>query len=297
MSKPKPFILVSTVDGVMIVNRLDYATYSCGPAQYGNYGVGYDILTGADDDALRDITLMKELLSLRKRTRRGDGREIVALDIGANIGTHTVAFANHMYGWGRVVAAEAQERIFYTLAGNITLNNCLNAQALWAAFSDKVSTMKMPKPNYLEPANFGALSLEKQRDNIFGQHISFEEKNMVEIQTKTIDSLNLESVDLIKIDVEGMELKVLEGGIKTICAQKPFLFIEHIHVDRQKLAYFLEENRYIYKESGMNTIAIHKDDKMAKKINLLVEQKEPLWKKIQRKSWWNKALKKCKLSK
>ena len=94
-----------------------------------------------------------------------------------------------------------------------------------------------------------------------------------------------------------MELKVLEGGIKTICAQKPFLFIEHIHVDRQKLAYFLEENRYIYKESGMNTIAIHKDDKMAKKINLLVEQKEPLWKKIQRKSWWNKALKKCKLLK
>ena len=32
-----------------------------------------------------------------------------------------------MFGWGTVIAIEAQERVYYALCGNITINNCLNA--------------------------------------------------------------------------------------------------------------------------------------------------------------------------
>jgi FkbM family methyltransferase len=51
----------------------------------------------------------------------------VAIDCGANIGTHTIEWAKKMTGWGAVIGIEAQERIFYALAGNIAINNCFNA--------------------------------------------------------------------------------------------------------------------------------------------------------------------------
>lgn len=43
---------------------------------------------------------------------------------------------------------------------------------------------------------------------------------------RTLDSYNLHSVDLIKIDVEGHELAVLEGAAQTIQSHHPVLFIE-----------------------------------------------------------------------
>jgi FkbM family methyltransferase len=61
---------------------------------------------------------------------------VVALDCGANIGVHSVEWARLMKDWGSVIAVEAQERVFYALAGNLTLQNCFNARAIWAAVSD-----------------------------------------------------------------------------------------------------------------------------------------------------------------
>lgn len=257
MATKKPFVLVSTEYGTMIVNRLDYRALAGG----GYCGVGYGLLNNEVDIADDDILLMKHLLDFKRKVL-GDG--VVMLDAGANIGVYALACAQHMRSWGRVVAVEAQERIYYALAGNMTINNCFNAQAIWAALSNKVSTMKMPVPNYLEPASFGSLELEFTGHNEFiGQTIDYSEDNMVEVQTKTIDSLNLGRVDFIKMDVEGMELKALEGGRETIRAYKPFMFIEHIKVDQQAFACFLEEYDYIGKEFGMNTLAFHKDDKIA----------------------------------
>ena len=65
--------------------------------------------------------------STLRRRFHGDG--VVAIDCGANIGVHTVEWAIAMTGWGSVVAIEAQERIYYALAGNIAINNCFNAIA------------------------------------------------------------------------------------------------------------------------------------------------------------------------
>ena len=56
------------------------------------------------------------------------GRESATFYRGANIGVHTVEWARHMYGWGNVIAIEAQERLYYSLCGNISLNNCLNVR-------------------------------------------------------------------------------------------------------------------------------------------------------------------------
>ena len=48
--------------------------------------------------------------------------------------------------------------------------------------------------------------------------------------TITIDSFAVK-VDLIKLDVEGMELRALEGGRQTIARDKPVLFLETVKSD------------------------------------------------------------------
>ena len=53
------------------------------------------------------------------------------------------------------------------------------------------------------------------------------------VTMRKIDSLNIENIGLIKIDVEGFEMDVLRGAEKTIRIQKPTLIIENeiVHTD------------------------------------------------------------------
>ena len=145
------FILASTEHGTMIVNRLDFATGASGAI----YGVGINLLTNAVYEP-HEGALALRLLDLRRK-HFGDGVHV--LDIGANIGVFTLTWARHMAGWGNVLAIEAQERIFYALAGNIAVNNCFNARCLYAAATSACGTMRVPVPNYRVPGSFGSLEL------------------------------------------------------------------------------------------------------------------------------------------
>src|SRR5271155_1769463 len=158
------FVVASTEHGTMIVNRFDEHRL---PDNTG-FGVGYQLFETACYDP-GDVTTLLTLLDLRRRYH-GDG--VVAVDCGANIGVHTVEWARHMTGWGVVVAIEAQERIYYALAGNLAINNCFNARALHAAVASAPGSMKIPNPNYLAPASFGSLELKKRDEPEFiGQDI------------------------------------------------------------------------------------------------------------------------------
>ncbi len=148
------FITAATDHGTMIVNRFDHHHIE----HHGSFGVGFQLLDKASYDA-SEVAMLLKLLDLR-RQNYGDG--VVALDCGANIGVHTIEWAKHMTGWGVVVAIEAQERIFYALAGNIAINNCFNARALQAAVGSEPGAMKIPAPNYQAPASFGSLELKKR---------------------------------------------------------------------------------------------------------------------------------------
>src|ERR1700755_3702256 len=141
MGRNLRFVLASSNHGTMIVNRNDYRMID---AERG-YGVGFQILqTGSFDP--NEVRLVLDLLALRRK-HHGDG--VVAIDCGANIGVHTIEWAKAMTGWGSVLSIEAQERIYYALAGNIAINNCFNALAIHAAITDKPGIIMMPQPDYL----------------------------------------------------------------------------------------------------------------------------------------------------
>jgi FkbM family methyltransferase len=253
MGRKLAFVLASSNHGTMIVNRLDYRMID---ATQG-YGVGFQILeTGTFD--LGEVRMALELLG-RRRHHHGDG--VVALDCGANIGVHAVEWANAMTGWGSVLAIEAQERIFYALAGNIAINNCFNAYALHTAVSSEPGTLEIPNPNYLVPSSFGSLELRQRAGNEFiGQTIDYA-KNTVIIRKLTIDEINLARVDFIKIDIEGMELEALEGGRATIEKSRPVMLIEKIKADSTQLLGWLESRGYKVMQAGINLLAVHSSDK------------------------------------
>ncbi|QPF88817.1 FkbM family methyltransferase [Bradyrhizobium commune] len=261
------FVLAASNHGTMIVNRFDYCMV--GPDR--GYGVGFQILEKAAFDPT-EVKIALELLELRRR-HHGDG--VIAIDCGANIGVHTIEWASVMTGWGSVIAIEAQERIYYALAGNIAINNCFNAMAVHAAVSSESGTMQIPNPNYFAPSSFGSLELRPRPGNEFiGQSISYTE-NTVQIRKMTLDELNLPRVDFIKIDIEGMELEALSGARKTIKKHRPILLIEKIKTDDRKLAHWLEDHGYQSMVLGINVLAVHQSDAGWKEISAPQDAGQP----------------------
>jgi FkbM family methyltransferase len=248
------FITVATNHGTLIVNRFDRHSID----QANAYGVGHQLLETASYDPA-EVDLVLKLLD-RRRRHYGDGA--VAVDCGANIGVHSIEWAKHMTGWGVVLAFEAQERIYYALAGNIAINNCFNARAFHAAVASQPGTMKIPQPNYLVPGSFGSLELRKRENNEFiGQAIDYSESNMIAVSTVALDSFNFPRLDLIKMDIEGMEVDALSGASKCIAAHHPILLVEFAKSDKNELRAWLERSDYSMFDVGMNLLAVHKSDK------------------------------------
>jgi FkbM family methyltransferase len=251
--RPIAFILASTDHGAMILNKNDFNVKEGGHA----YGVAAQLLFSSSYDP-GDMALTTLLLDLR---RQHFGDDVTALDIGANIGVFTIGWAKHMHTWGAVLAIEAQERIFLALAGNIALNNCFNARPICAAVTRQPGTMAVPVPNYLIPGSYGSLEL-RRRENTedIGQPIDYSEAKMMTIAAVSVDGLQLGRVDLMKIDVEGMEMEVLEGARRTIGQNHPILVVEAHKIERAALKRYLDEFGYRDFSVGINVVAIHPSD-------------------------------------
>jgi FkbM family methyltransferase len=154
-----------------------------------------------------------ELVLLRQIIRP----EFVILDVGANIGTHTVFFAKNLSA-GKVYAFEPQRLCFQILCANVALNNLTNVFAFQKGISDIETVVKIPVLQPGSELNSGSMSIE---GNLSGE----------DTPITTIDNLALDHCDLIKVDVEGLELKVLNGARQTIDAFHPILFVENNNID------------------------------------------------------------------
>jgi FkbM family methyltransferase len=236
----------------MIVARTD--AYKVG----GMYvGVGVAMLeTGSH--CQEEIDILLQLSKARAYQKPAGG--FTVLDVGANIGAHTVPWAKFMTGWGKVIAIEAQERLLGALWGNITINNCFNARAVWAAAADTDGVMAGPSMDYCRPANFGGVSMLPEHND---QQPVKDYKQI--IPTITIDSLCLPRVDVIKIDVEGMEPQVLKGAKGTIARNRPIITAEHTTCGKDAILAELPKD-YAHAISGMNMLAMPKDDPIWKSV-------------------------------
>lgn len=136
------------------------------------------------------------------------------IEVGANIGAHTVYLASAVGQTGVIFAFEPQRLVFQTLCANLAINSIANVHAFNAAAGRSSGSIIVPEldPNTFQ--NFGGLSIQ-------GYDIGNE------VPVVSIDSLGLERCELIKVDVEGMEEEVLSGAAETIRKLRPVLYVEN----------------------------------------------------------------------
>jgi FkbM family methyltransferase len=254
--RPLAFILAATDQGTFIVNRFDFHANAAGNV----FGVGGTLLRTATYDQA-EASQGAQLLQLR-RQYHGDG--VVALDCGANIGVFTLEWAKTMTGWGQVLAIEAQERVFYALAGNIAIANCFNAHAIHAAVTSEPGVIRIPELDHTAPASFGSLELRPAANvEPIGQPIDHSEARLRPVRALSIDSLELPRLDLLKIDVERMELEVLAGAARTIGRCLPVIVVEQLKTPAASLDAVLASHGYRRYAVGMNIVAVHPSDGVA----------------------------------
>ena len=150
--------------------------------------------------------------------RRAIPQDGVVLDIGANIGSHTLAFADAAPS-GRVIALEPQPRLFDLLCANLTINKRTQVEALRVAAGARADICRIADIDLGRPANLGLYRLSDTPDGTPTPVI-------------TIDSLHLARIDVMKCDVEGMETEVLLGAKATLARCRPLLYMENDRVDR-----------------------------------------------------------------
>lgn len=141
------------------------------------------------------------------------------VEVGANVGAHTVWFGKAVGPAGRVIAFEPQRVIYHLLCANIALNDLSNIYTHQAAAGRAAGTIFLPRLNYAQPNNYGGLGL--------GNWPEGDPVPMV-----TLDSLNLPACDLLKVDVEGMESEVIAGAEQTIQRWRPLLYLENDRRDK-----------------------------------------------------------------
>jgi FkbM family methyltransferase len=145
----------------------------------------------------------------------------VVVDVGANIGTHTVFFAQKVSAIGLVIAFEPQRLVFQTLCGNVALNGLTNVITFQAAVGATRGQLTFPPIDPSVQFNFGAVSGTQGGAGEI-------------VDVVPLDELTLPRCTLLKVDVEGMEARVIEGAKDTIARCRPALFLENDTVDRSR---------------------------------------------------------------
>jgi len=142
---------------------------------------------------------------------------MTVIDIGANIGLHTNICASLVRSKGRILTMEPQSKARALLKENVKLNNFTNIQILDYALGRASNTASIFLVN--EKNNGQATLIFEDQQSLYPSE---------EINVRTLDflltDLTISKVDIVKIDVEGAEMAVLEGGKDFFRASPPQAF-------------------------------------------------------------------------
>ena len=203
--------------GKLVPNNYQYRKGSV--REFDHYGIklsvdisdyiGHYLYFGFDDPG------QDKLLNLVK-----EGMHV--LDVGTNIGSTLLRFTDKVGPLGKVIGFEPDSFNFKACENNISLNNFNNLEVYKFGLGAEETQLKL------------TVDTESNRG---GNRISTDieaKGEMVPIRKldNLVEEFGWTKIDLIKIDVEGFELKVIQGAKQTLKSFYPTLFIE---VDDQNL--------------------------------------------------------------
>ena len=197
-------------------------------------------------------------LALKILINEPDGK---VLDIGANLGTFCVPLAQKIPQL-TFHAFEPQRIVSYQLGANVIINSLDNVFIDTIALSNKYDVLNPIMPDYTKETNIGAFSIDAEvRSNDY----ECSSRGVIqEIVTYPLDDFVFTDVRLIKIDVEGHELEVLQGATMTIEENNypPIIFEAWdwkpwFQPKRKALFEYLEGHGYKIEQLGNNNLAWH----------------------------------------
>ena len=144
-------------------------------------------------------------------------KDSIVIECGAHIGTHTLKLAqlaNHVY------AFEPMPSTHRVLCRNLQLNSTGNVTVFQEGLSDASGTTTF---RWIPFGNPGAAHLD---NNPMGLPPHLPPIEPIHVSLRTIDSLNLDRLDFMKIDVEGYETLVIKGAMSTIRTYRPIIVME-----------------------------------------------------------------------
>lgn len=134
-----------------------------------------------------------------------------SIDVGANKGVYTAKLSKLSK---TVFAFEPNPKMHQFLQKSAPKNTKIFNFAL--SNETRTDFLRIPKGEKGLSNQGGSLSHRKVVDNYI----------QVEVQCKRLDDMNLKDIGFIKIDVEGFEQEVMEGGRETILRDRPTLLVE-----------------------------------------------------------------------
>ena len=161
---------------------------------------------------------MRHILSSNKPSQ-------ICADIGANKGIYTQLFldltgnSSKIYSFEPIPLLADHLKNQYIQHNNVTIYNCAlgnsRAKTDFYYFRDTAEHPDISGASGLTPYN--------------GYDVR---PDVITVQLEKLDELDIDRVDVMKIDTEGAELDVLKGGIRTIARSRPFISTEFVHFKR-----------------------------------------------------------------
>lgn len=204
-------------------------------------------MTGIEFNELPyERTEMKHVISVLKNPK-------VIIDVGANIGWWSITLAK-VFPKCKIIAFEPMLSTQQYLLDNILNNKLYNQISVYDwGLSDKSKSIKF----YFYPDLPAASSIKNLQKNL--------KKVTAKVLVMPLDNLEFKKIDFIKIDTEGSELKVLQGGKNTIKLCHPIIMCEMLRKWTKEFGYHPNDIIKFLKQFDYKCYA------MGRKLKLITE--------------------------
>ncbi len=186
-------------------------------------------------------------------------KDMIAIDIGANLGEYTLFMAKRLSN-GKVFSFEPMQIIRDQLVENISLNGFTNVQVVGVGLSDQQRVLQIHEVDDVHEG-LGTFYLGDRKS-----------KNVQEVPLVTLDSqiepLKIPKINFIKIDVEGSELPALVGARTVITKWRPYVMVEINELTYKAAGYSKEEVAIFFKDLDYRPYSILKQGNLQEIISL-----------------------------
>jgi FkbM family methyltransferase len=182
----------------------------------------YKIYCPATVDDFVNMTTREQEIIEHFNPKKND----TVIDIGAHLGRYSLISAKRVDKDGKVISIEANPLVLERLKKNLELNELTNTTSLnYAVYSEKTKIKLFFPKEGLKNTIYNTIISDR----------SINSERFIEVNADTLDNLldlndiKQESVNWIKIDVEGAELEVLKGATNVLSKNKDISLLIEIH--------------------------------------------------------------------